>query len=132
MCRYKLLKIQEYEMTRDLILENLDNHQILTVFDDTDLVSNKFDFLQVGKVYNCKILLFARSKLVAKLYKKSPTEFTFLGKEIIGQKERLKIQDRNGTVLYISQDFEPEIEMEKIFLIPLRYDILAVNGIERT
>ncbi|MBP2057932.1 hypothetical protein J2Z60_001107 [Lactobacillus colini] len=91
-------------MTRDLILENLDNHQFLTVFDNTDLESSKFEFLQVGKIYSCKILLFAISKTTAKLYKKSSAEFAFLCKEIIGQKERLKVQ--------------------------VRYDILAVNGIE--
>ncbi|MBP2057929.1 hypothetical protein J2Z60_001104 [Lactobacillus colini] len=128
---YKLEDIINYEFTRDLILKNQKNQQVLTVFDDTDLTSDKFKFMKVGKTYDCKILLFARIQKYEKAYQRKAEKFKFIGKEQIGKYERLKIQDSQGNILYVNRDFENEIKNRKIYLIPLRYDILEVNNIVR-
>lgn len=127
----KLEKIKDYEFTRDLILKNINNQQELIVFDDTDLESDKFDFLQVGRIYDYKILLLARNKSEEKLYRRKAQEFTVLGIERIGRSQGIKIKDKFDNIFYITDDFANEITNNKIQLIPLRYDILQVDNIVR-
>ena len=57
---YKVISITEYEMTRDVVLQNLDTGEIDVCFDDSALMSdeNNFDFMEIGGVYDCKIKLF--------------------------------------------------------------------------
>ncbi|MBF2665049.1 hypothetical protein [Listeria seeligeri] len=57
---YKLLSINESNVTRTVDLENISTKTIDTCFDDSALVSidNNFDFMEIGKEYECKIKLF--------------------------------------------------------------------------
>ncbi|HDM9267860.1 TPA: hypothetical protein P0409_001894, partial [Listeria innocua] len=57
---YKLLSINDSIATRTMELENINTKKIDTCFDDSSLVSidNNFDFMEIGKEYDCKIKLF--------------------------------------------------------------------------
>ncbi len=52
---YKIIKIRNYAATRDIELQNLNTNTINLCFDDSAVVSyNNFDFIEEGKVYDCK------------------------------------------------------------------------------
>lgn len=56
---YKIIKIRNYAATRDIELQNLNTNTINLCFDDSAVVSyNNFDFIEEGKVYDCKMELF--------------------------------------------------------------------------
>ncbi|MDR3259845.1 MAG: hypothetical protein LBT51_09595 [Fusobacteriaceae bacterium] len=56
---FKLLSIKNYMMTRNIQLKNLETGTIEDCFDDSDLSDlNNFQFMEIGKNYECKILLF--------------------------------------------------------------------------
>ena len=55
---YKIIKIRNYAATRDIELQNLNTNTINLCFDDSAVVSyNNFDFIEEGKVYDCKMEL---------------------------------------------------------------------------
>ena len=55
---YKIIKIRNYAATRDIELQNLNTNTINLCFDDSAVVSyNNFDFIEEGKVYDCKMVL---------------------------------------------------------------------------
>ena len=55
---YKIIKIRNYAATRDIELQNLNTTTINLCFDDSAVVSyNNFDFIEEGKVYDCKMEL---------------------------------------------------------------------------
>lgn len=56
---YKVIKIHDYAATRDVELKNMDTGTIDTCFDDSAVVSySNFDFIEEGKIYDCKMELF--------------------------------------------------------------------------
>lgn len=56
---YKVISINDDEMTRRVELENTITGTIDDCFDDSVLISDKnFDFLMLKNTYNCKIKLF--------------------------------------------------------------------------
>jgi hypothetical protein len=57
---YKVISITDYEMTRDVELQNMDTGEIDLCFDDSALFSKdiNFDFMKKGEIYDCKIKLF--------------------------------------------------------------------------
>ncbi len=57
---YKIIKIRNYAATRDIELQNLNTNTINLCFDDSAVVSyNNFDFIEEGKVYDCKMELLS-------------------------------------------------------------------------
>ena len=55
---YIIIKIRNYAATRDIELQNLNTNTINLCFDDSAVVSyNNFDFIEEGKVYDCKMEL---------------------------------------------------------------------------
>ncbi|MCI7691938.1 MAG: hypothetical protein MSR67_06075 [Oscillospiraceae bacterium] len=58
---FKFLSASNAEMTRYVKLENCETGKVEMCFDDSDLRHENqigFEFMQVGSVYDCKILLF--------------------------------------------------------------------------
>jgi len=56
---YKVVKVNEAVATRTIGLENIETGVSIECFDDSALVSlENFEFMEVGKVYDCKIKLF--------------------------------------------------------------------------
>lgn len=56
---YKVLEMIEYDITRDIIVQNEETGTIDECFDDTDIAGkNCFEFVKQGKLYDFKIALF--------------------------------------------------------------------------
>lgn len=121
---YKLNKIINYEVTRDLILESEESKQEYKVFDDSDILgNNKFDFLEVGKKYQCKINIFGDIS-----DSNNGTKFLVLGKEKVGNRYFEKIANEMGDVFFVPIcDFSKTDSI--IYVNIRRYDLLAVNNI---
>lgn len=51
---YKVKSFVNFQITRDIFLENIETGTIDVTFDDDE---DKFDFLNVGETYSCKITL---------------------------------------------------------------------------
>lgn len=61
---YSVVSIDNYKMTRDVKLKNLETGTIDVCFDDSALASNdNFDFMKEGGKYKCKIKLFGNAAL---------------------------------------------------------------------
>ena len=60
---YKLLSINDYDVTRDVVLQNQDTGTVDVCFDDSALISSdNFEFMKVGEIYDCKIKLLGSIK----------------------------------------------------------------------
>lgn len=60
---YKLISVEEYDITRHVTLKNTETGTEDYCFDDSDMVDighKDFWFMEVGKKYDCKIQLFGR------------------------------------------------------------------------
>lgn len=87
---YKVISISEDEMTRNVKLENSDTGTIEECFDDSSLISDiNFDFLTIGKQYECKIKLFGN--VVQDMQDKTVICKILSKNEIIGSKEMVKV-----------------------------------------
>ena len=53
---YKLLSIDAAAVTRNLMLQNTETNTVEKVFDDSDLINEgeTFEFMEIGKTYDCK------------------------------------------------------------------------------
>lgn len=120
---YKLLEIKESMMTREILLENVDTKIKNWCFDDSELKSNNnFHFMEIGEVYDCKILLFGSSV-------ENPEEETFeceLIEEVsIGNKRLTKVKI-NKDIYYIDV---VNLHSKKIYYKVTRKDIIQVDSI---
>lgn len=64
---YKLIAIEEYDITRHVTLKNLETGTEDYCFDYSDMVDLKYNpkdfwFMEIGKKYDCKIELFGDTK----------------------------------------------------------------------
>lgn len=110
---YKLLSVEENQVTRDLELQNMDNRVKEICFDDSVLLDFKnFDFMEVGQIYDCKILLFGEISSQGE-------PFVYIGEEMIGRKLFGKLRDKRSSVYYI--------EKNNLALFQETNDIIYVN-----
>lgn len=54
---YRVISIRQYQMSRDVILENTATGTQDICFDDSDMDKNGFYFMEVGQEYSCRIKL---------------------------------------------------------------------------
>ncbi len=130
---YKLLSIEECMMTRYVELENCETGKVEQCFDDSDIRDDDqkdFWFMQIGCIYDCKILLFGNvqdySEINAKdfILCKYSNEFV-----TIGIYEYLKVETSNGEY-YIEKYCLKEIRDKKEFWFRWsRKDIIQVNNV---
>ena len=92
---YELIDIVEDDATRLIQLRNVDTGVIEECFDDSAVVSdNNFDFMRLGRKYECKIRLFGKP-LAAGM--NNGVICKVLNKEIIiGQKAMVEVQINKG------------------------------------
>lgn len=58
---HECISVKDDEMTRVVKLKNIDTGTVEECFDDSKLVSEtSFDFMEIGKQYECKIKLFGK------------------------------------------------------------------------
>lgn len=55
---HEVLSFNDYMMTRDVIFRNINTGTVETCFDDSDVRGDKAFDLELGGIYDCKIMLF--------------------------------------------------------------------------
>ena len=55
---HEVLSFNDYMMTRDVILKNIKTGTIDTCFDDSGVPGSKIFDIELGGIYDCKIILF--------------------------------------------------------------------------
>lgn len=102
---YKLLKIDQFEITRNLIMKNLNDQEDITVFDDTDITGHDdFKFMQVGQDYECKIAILAKTKNHHQEYPYEIKHYDVLGYEKIANYNWLKVRDGHQNIFYVENN----------------------------
>lgn len=120
---YKLLSIEDYFSTRDLELQNMDNQVKEKCFDDSILLDFKnFDFMEIGQIYDCKILLFGEISGQGE-------PFVYIGEEMIGRKLFGKLKDKRSSVYYIEKNSSVLFQEvnDIIYVDYSRKDLIQVN-----
>lgn len=126
---HQLIKIDQYMMTRDLIFKNLQTGTIDVCFDDSDLLSKEdnFNFLKIGEIYDCKILLFGDLDCAIK---KFTVYCKVLEKDVIIGKSKLVHVKVEEEEYYILQSIvESELHKKGFFFSTSRKDIIQVDNI---
>jgi len=125
---FELVEIKNNDATRFIKLKNMDSGAIEECFDDSAVVSsNNFNFMEIGRQYECKIKLFgnpvcekANGSVVCRLVDKNIT---------IGQKLMVEVEV-NSNKYYIPQikvkDF---LDNDSFNFSFSRKDLVQVNTI---
>lgn len=130
---YELISIHENLMSRWVDLRNCETDKMECCFDDSELCMENqqdFGFMKIGKIYNCKILLFGRPL-------KGDEQITddcifcklIYPKKKIGVRNFFQIE-HNGSIYYISEKDVLKAENQKEFwFTSSRKDLIEVDGI---
>ena len=119
---YELIKLNEYAMTRDVELINLDTGTTDVCFDDSSMVINDFGFMEIGNEYDCKILLFGNR--VTKLTKDAHIKCKIIKELAVGNRALLEVSVNND-IYYIDDNCGEEY----IFFNVTRKDIIQVGDV---
>jgi len=125
---YELIEIIECEMTRFIKLKNIDTNMIDKCFDDSAVVSeNNFNFMQLGKKYECKIKLFGKpvtdktnNSIVCKLVNKEI---------IIGKKIMVEVEIDNNKYYIVREKVKEYLDSDSFNFLYTRKDLIQVNNI---
>ena len=125
---YKVIIIKEDEMTRNIKLENVETGTIDECFDDSALVGNKcFDFMEIGKKYNCKIKLFGN--VVQERVGKAVQCKVICKNITVGTRNMSKVLVNNDEY-FIPQNKLSELEdVESFYFRYSRKDLIQVNDV---
>lgn len=125
---YKVISISEDEMTRNVKLENSDTGTIEECFDDSSLISDiNFDFLTIGKQYECKIKLFGN--VVQDMQDKTVICKILSKNEIIGRKEMVKVLVEKNEYYIPRKKVEKYLDKEMFLFRYTRKDLIEVENI---
>lgn len=125
---YKVISISEDEMTRNVKLENSDTGTIEECFDDSFLISDiNFDFLTIGKQYECKIKLFGN--VVQDMQDKTVICKILSKNEIIGRKEMVKVLVEKNEYYIPRKKVEKYLNKEMFLFRYTRKDLIEVENI---
>ncbi|XXO41357.1 hypothetical protein ACSEXT_04440 [Lactiplantibacillus plantarum] len=126
---YKLLSIDDFVATRNLMLQNTETNTLEKVFDDSGLVNEgeTFYFMEIGKVYDCKLALFGSMK---QMHVGKWEKFNILKANVkIGARLFLEVEAEQD-IYYISQESVPGYESMKSFMFEYsRLDLIQVNNL---
>lgn len=129
---HKLIKIEEYDITRHVTLKNLETGTEDYCFDDSDMVDLKYNpkdfwFMEVGKKYDCKILLFGRT-VSASASKKILCQVV-RDNVICGEAHLVEVSV-NGDRYYIHRsDVEDAIKNGEFYYSIIRKDLIQVDDV---
>ncbi len=125
---YKVISIYDYEMTRDIELENSDTGTIEECFDDSSLISDvNFNFMEIGKEYECKIKLFGN--IVQDLQDKTVICKILSKNEVIGIKEMVKVLVKNDVYYIPRKKVEKYLDKEMFLFQYTRKDLIEVDNV---
>lgn len=124
---YEVLSIDEYSMTRSVMLRNTITGTIDECFDDSALVGEKnFDFLTVGNVYNCKIKLYGD---VVKEATENTVYCKIISPHIIGKKNMVHILIGNDEYYIPINKVKHMLDKEYFYFLYTRKDLIQINEV---
>lgn len=125
---YKVISISDYEMTRNIKLENSDTGTLEECFDDSSLISDvNFDFLTIGKEYDCKIKLFGN--VVQDMQDKTVICKILSKNVMVGIKEMVKVLVENDEYYIPRKKVKKCLDKEKFFFQYTRKDLIQVDNV---
>jgi len=123
---YMLLKVENFMMTRNVWLRNLQTNETEVCFDDSDLEEDGFSFMKIGEIYTCKIDLFGKaSRTPLENYQ----ECRIVRREVpIGKKIRTEIRMDGGIYYIPKQDIcFPLSLQEPFYYMHTRKNLIQVD-----
>ena len=121
---YKVIKINEAVATRTIELKNMETGSVIECFDDSALVSfENFEFMEVGRVYDCKVKLFGK---VVDIQTEQSIMCKVLKECIVGKKKFIKVCVKEE-IYYVS--LERGLEKSIFYFESTRKDLIQVNDI---
>lgn len=124
---HKLLDITQNQVTRLVKLQNLSTGTVDVCFDDAALLDecNSFDFMQVGKDYDCMISLFGR-------YEKENADGTVCcrqqGLRTVGNGVFIVFMIENDEYLIPKEDVPENIDSGNFYFRYSRKNLWAVDA----
>ena len=124
---YKLLKIREYAMTRDVWLVNEKTGVVEECFDDSEVVGEKgFSFMHLGESYECRICLLGKAVGAAR----EGIDYTVLQWDArIGRRRRVKVTDGENVYYIPPKALEGVPREEHVRFLATRKDLVQVNEV---
>ena len=124
---HQVLEINRYCRTSFLLLKNIATQTIDNCFDDSRVISeNNFDFMEIGKTYQCRIMLFGNPVIKRT---KSTILCEVINEELIGNRLFKKVQVGIDEY-YIPCDYLEAYKYDRWFLFEYtRKDLIQVDGI---
>ena len=133
-CMYKLLAVNEFAVTRDVVLESCETGKIEICFDDSAVRNDNQDdfwFMEIGKTYDCRILLFdARIIDPSELAEEYCMLCASTNREfILGESTLLQIKN-DDNIYYVSNEIIKNITDKDVFWLKYsRKDLIQVNDV---
>lgn len=126
---YKVLKIEPYDMTRSIYMQNLDTGTIDECFDDTDTLGDEFGFMKEGGTYDCKITIFGHAV-------KEPNEWAKWCRVVDRNVEfrdcqYVKVMQGNDIYYLHEDDVGDFIDKDEFYFTFTRKDLEEVDGIPK-
>lgn len=125
---YKVISISDDEMTRNVELENSNTGTIEECFDDSALISDiNFNFITIGKEYECKIKLFGT--VVQNMQNKTVICKIISKNEKVGTKEMVKVLVDNNEYYISRKKVEKDLDKEEFLFRYTRKDLIQVDNV---
>ena len=124
---HQVLEINRYCRTSFLLLKNIATQTIDNCFDDSRVISeNNFDFMEIGKTYQCRIMLFGTP---AKRRKENTILCEIMNEELIGNRLFKKVNVGTDEY-YIPCDCIESYKYNHWLLFDYtRKDLIQVDGV---
>jgi hypothetical protein len=124
---HEFVSKDEAVMTRNVVLRNLDTGTEDICFDDSDLDGVSFDFMEIGKTYDCLIDLLGTTtpqgggkKILCRVVDKDVT---------IGNAHRVKVRVGKDIYYIPRTAVENQLESGSFFFYYTRKDLAMVDGV---
>lgn len=125
---YRVIIIDEDEMTRNIKLENINTGTIDDCFDDSALVSNIcFNFMSIGEEYDCKIKLFGN--VVQEKQEKAVLCKVICWNIIVGTNSMVKVLVDNDEYYIPQKKLVKAMYLDSFYFRYTRKDLIQVNDI---
>ena len=125
--KYKLMKIYEYMMTRNIELKGEVTGKIEYCFDDSDLTNSKdFGFMDIGESYECKLLFFGN---VVDESNSDAIKCTIIGEATIGKEEVIELNSDENIYYILKNELNEKKVGDIIYYDFSRIDLVQVNEV---
>lgn len=123
---HKVISIQDYQLTRNIKLKNSNTGTLDECFDDSSLISVEcFDFMKVGKEYNCKIKLFGN--VVERQHNSAILCRVISRNIIIGNKKMAKVLIERDEYYIPEEKLKDDENIDSFYFNYSRKDLIQVD-----